>query len=238
MHAGSDGRGDWRGAIVMTMDRALNTVLGVVPGGVSGKVPNGVPSERSGTRAEQDRRIDDAVRRDRARLWNFIRKRVRDEGDAEEILQEVLFELVEAYRLTKPIEQVSAWLFRVARNRITDLFRKKKPVAFSDIATTASEEGESLGIEELLPSPEAGPEAEYARNVLIEELEAALEELPEEQREAFVAHEIEGRSFRELAAEMGVSVNTLVLRKHYAVRHLRERLAAIHGEFGGSGAGR
>ena len=129
---GSGGRGDWRGAIVMTMDRTLNRVLGVVPGGVSSKMPNGVSSERSGTRAEQDRRIDDAVRRDRARLWNFIRKRVRDEGDAEEILQEVLFELVEAYRLTKPIEQVSAWLFRVARNRITDLFRKKKPVAFSD----------------------------------------------------------------------------------------------------------
>ena len=226
MHAGSDGHG----AIGATMDGTLNRMLSVVPGGA--------PSERPGAVAEQDRRIDDAVRRDRARLWNFIRKRVRDEGDAEEILQEVLFELVEAYRLTKPIEQVSAWLFRVARNRITDLFRKKKPVAFSDVATTASEEGESLGIEELLPSPDAGPEAEYARSVLIEELEAAIEELPEEQREAFVAHEIEGRSFRELASEMGVSVNTLVLRKHYAVLHLRERLAAIHGEFGGSGAGR
>jgi RNA polymerase sigma factor (sigma-70 family) len=205
------------------MDRALNRVASVAPDRAS--------SERR-TIAEQDRRIDDAVQQDRARLWNFIRKRVRDEGEAEDILQEVFFELVEAYRLTKPIEQVSAWLFRVARNRITDLFRKKKPVAFSDVGTPAGEEGESLRIEELLPSPDAGPEAEYTRNVLIEELEAALEELPAEQREAFVAHEIEGRSFRELASETGVSVNALVLRKHYAVLHLRERLAAIHGEFG------
>jgi RNA polymerase sigma factor (sigma-70 family) len=220
MHAGSDGA-----AIGVAMDRALNRMVGVGANAVS-----------SGGRtiAEQDRRIDDAVKRDRARLWNFIRKRVRDEGEAEEILQEVFFELVEAYRLTKPIEQVSAWLFRVARNRITDLFRKKKPVTFSDVATTAGEEGDSLRIEELLPSPDAGPEAEYARNVLIEELEAALDELPAEQREAFVEHEIEGRSFRELAAKMGVSVNAMVLRKHYAVLHLRERLAAIHGEFGGS----
>ena len=213
------------------MDRALNRVLGAVPGGVPDRATSGAR-----TIAEQDRRIDDALKQDRARLWNFIRRRVRDEGEAEEILQEVFYELVEAYRLTKPIEQVSAWLFRVARNRITDLFRKKKPVAFADVGTTPGEEGESLRIEELLPSPDAGPEAEYARNVLIEEMEAALEELPAEQREAFVAHEIEGRSFRELAAETGVSVNALVLRKHYAVLHLRERLAAIHGEFGASGA--
>lgn len=190
------------------------------------------------TIAEQDRRIDDAVRRDRARLRNFIRRRVHDDGEAEEILQEVFYELVEAYRLMKPIEQVSAWMFRVARNRITDLFRKKKPVTFSDVETTVGEEGESLRLEELLPSPDAGPEAEYARNVLIEELEAAIEELPPEQREAFVAHEIEGRSFKELAAETGTSVNALVLRKHYAVLHLRERLAEIHEEFGGDGARR
>jgi RNA polymerase sigma factor (sigma-70 family) len=205
------------------MERALNMAVGLASEGVS--------SERR-TIAEQDRRINEAVKQDRARLWKFIRKRVRDEGEAEEILQEVLFELVEAYRLTKPIEQVSAWLFRVARNRITDLFRKKKPMAFSDAATTAPDQDQSVRIEELLPSPYAGPEAEYARNVLIEELEEALDELPAEQREAFVAHEIEGRSFRELAAEAGVSVNTLVLRKHYAVLHLRRRLAEIHGEFG------
>jgi len=185
------------------------------------------------TLAEQNRRIDDAVRRDRPRLRNFIRRRVADDGEAEEILQEVFYELVEAYRLMKPIEQVSAWLFRVARNRITDLFRKKKPVAFSDLAASVSEDGEELQLEDLLPSADAGPDAAYARSVLIEELDAALDELPVEQRQAFVAHEIEGRSFKELAAETGLSVNALVLRKHCAVQHLRERLAAIHDEFAG-----
>ena len=154
-----------------------------------------------------------------------------DDGDAEEILQEVFYELVETYRLMKPIEQVSAWLFRVARNRITDLFRKKKPVAFSEVHATVSEDREALHLEDLLPSPDAGPDAVYARSVLIEELDGALEELPAEQREAFVAHEIEGRSFRELSVETGLSVNALVLRKHYAVEHLRERLAAMHNEF-------
>jgi RNA polymerase sigma factor (sigma-70 family) len=187
-----------------------------------------------GTVADQDRRIDDAVRRDRARLRNFIRRRVTDDGDAEEILQEVFYELVETYRLMKPIEQVSAWLFRVARNRITDLFRKKKPLAFSEVPAAVGEDGEVLGLEDLLPSPNAGPDAVYARSVLIEELDAALEELPTEQREAFVAHEIEGRSFKELAAETGLSVNALVLRKHHAVEHLRQMLAAIHDEFAGS----
>ena len=185
------------------------------------------------TFAEQDRQIADTVRRDRARLRDFIRRRVADDGEAEEILQEVFYELVEAYRLMKPIEQVSAWLFRVARNRITDLFREKKPLAFSEVHATVSEDGEALHLEDLLPSPDAGPDAVYARSVLIEELDAALEELPAQQREVFMAHEIEGRSFKELAAETGLSVNALVLRKHYAVEHLRERLAAIHNEFAG-----
>ena len=184
-----------------------------------------------GTLAEQNSRIDDAVRRDRARLHNFIRRRVTDDGDAEEILQEVFYELVETYRLMKPIEQVSAWLFRVARNRITDLFRKKKPLAFSEVPAAVSEDGEAVRLEDLLPSPDTGPDATYARSVLIEELDAALDELPSDQREAFVAHEIEGRSFRELSVETGLSVNALVLRKHYAVQHLRQRLAAIHDEF-------
>jgi RNA polymerase sigma factor (sigma-70 family) len=183
------------------------------------------------TLAEQNSRIDDAVRRDRARLRNFIRRRVTDDGDAEEILQEVFYELVETYRLMKPIEEVSAWLFRVARNRITDLFRKRKPVAFSEMPAAVNEDGEVLRLGDLLPSPDAGPDAVYARSVLIEELDAALDELPAEQREAFVAHEIEGRSFKELAEETGSSVNALILRKHYAVQHLRERLAAIHNEF-------
>ena len=179
---------------------------------------------------DQDRRISDAVTQEQARLRNFIRRRVPDPLDAEDILQDVFAELVEAYRLMKPIEQVGAWLFRVARNRITDLFRKKKPESFSD-AVVEGEEGELLRIEDLLPSPDAGPEAQYMRNVLLEELELALGELPDEQREVFIAHELEGRSFKELSAESGVGVNTLLSRKRYAVLHLRDRLQNIHGEF-------
>jgi RNA polymerase sigma factor (sigma-70 family) len=132
--------------------------------------------------------------------------------------------------MMKPIEQLSGWLYRVARNRITDLFRKKRPEALAN-DPVAGTDGESLGLEDLLPSSDAGPEAAYTRTVLIEELDAALNELPEEQRQAFVAHEIEGQSFKELAEATGVSVNTLILRKHRAVVHLRERLEAIYDEF-------
>jgi len=184
--------------------------------------------------AEQDDRISEAIDRDKTRLRNFIRRRVADPSDAEDILQEVFYELVETYRLMKPIEQVGAWLFRVARNRITDLFRKRKPEASTNDPVVA-EEGELLTLEDLLPSREAGPEAAYARTVLLAELEDALEELPDEQREVFLAHEIEGRSFKDLAAETGLSVNTLLSRKHYAVIHLRERLRAVYDEFTKSG---
>jgi len=179
---------------------------------------------------EQDRRISDVVTREQSRLRNFIRRRVPDPRDAEDILQEVFYELVEANRLLMPIEHVTGWLFRVARNRITDLFRKKKPQSLSD-AAAASDEEESLLLEDLLPSPDAGPDGLYARSVLLDELEDALDELPEEQREVFVRHEIEGRSFKEMAAESGVSVNTLLSRKRYAVLHLRERLQSIYDEF-------
>ena len=178
---------------------------------------------------EQDRRISAAVEQERSRLRNFIRRRVPDPGDAEDILQDVFYELVEAYRLMKPIEQVGTWLFRVARNRIADRYRKKKPVLVSDLAEV-EEDGEMLSLEELLPSPNAGPDAAYARSLLLEELEDALEELPDEQREAFVAHEFEGRSFKELAAQSGESVNTLLSRKHYAVLYLRERLREIYND--------
>jgi RNA polymerase sigma factor (sigma-70 family) len=184
--------------------------------------------------AEQDERISEAIDRDKTRLRNFIRRRVADPSDAEDILQEVFYELVETYRLMKPIEQVGAWLFRVARNRITDLFRKRKPEASTNDPVVA-EEGEFLTLEDLLPSRDAGPEAAYARTVLLAELEDALEELPDEQREVFLAHEIEGRSFKDLAAETGLSVNTLLSRKHYAVLHLRERLRAVYDEFTKSG---
>jgi RNA polymerase sigma factor (sigma-70 family) len=179
---------------------------------------------------EQDRRISEIVAGQRSRLRNFIRRRVPDPSDAEDIVQEVFYELVEANRLLMPIEHVTGWLFRVARNRITDLFRKKKPVPFSG-AAIEDEEGELLRIEDLLPSPDAGPEALYFRNVLLDELEFALGELPGEQREVFVAHELEGRSFKELSAARGVSVNTLLSRKRYAVLHLRERLQSIYEEF-------
>ena len=178
---------------------------------------------------EQDQRISEVVKRERSRLGNFIRRRVPDPRDAEDILQEVFYELVEANRLLMPIDHVTGWLFRVARNRITDLFRKKKPESFSD-AALEGEDGELLRLEDLLPSPDAGPEALYARSVLLDELEAALDELPEEQREVFVAHELEGLSFKEIAADTGVSVNTLLSRKRYAVLHLRQRLRSIYDE--------
>jgi RNA polymerase sigma factor (sigma-70 family) len=179
---------------------------------------------------EQDQRISEAIDRERPRLRNFIRRRVGDQSDAEDILQDVFYELVEAYRLMKPVEQVTAWLFRVARNRITDLFRGKQREALRSEPAVV-ENGEMLALEDLLPSPDAGPDAAYARTVLLEELDAALDELPDEQREVFIAHEVMGYSFKELAGQTGVSVNTLLSRKHYAVLFLRERLQAIHDEF-------
>ena len=179
---------------------------------------------------EQDQRISDVVKREQSRLRNFIRRRVPDPLDAEDILQDVFYRLVEANRLLMPIEHVTGWLFRVARNRITDLFRKKEPENFSEIEP-AGEEDESLQFEDLLPSPDAGPEALYARNVLLDDLQRAVAELPKEQREVFVAHEFDGRSFKELSAETGVSVNTLLSRKRYAVLHLRGRLQRVYDEF-------
>jgi RNA polymerase sigma factor (sigma-70 family) len=182
---------------------------------------------------EQDQRISDVVTREQSRLQNFIRRRVPDPGDAEDILQDVFYELVEANRLLMPIEHVTGWLFRVARNRITDLFRKKKPESFNNAAVARDHDEDAdddLRFEELLPSPDAGPDALYVRSALLDELESALEELPEEQREVFVAHELEGRSFKEMSAESGVSVNTLLSRKRYAVLHLRESLQDVYDE--------
>jgi RNA polymerase sigma factor (sigma-70 family) len=181
--------------------------------------------------AEQDQRISEVISRDRPRLHNFIRKRVADVADAEDILQDVFYELLEAYRMMKPVEQVTAWLFQVARNRITDLFRKKNREESRTDPATPAEDGELLLLEELLPSPDAGPEAAYARSVLLEELDHALDELPEEQREVFIGHELMGYSFKELSARSGVGLNTLISRKHYAVLHLRKRLQAIYDEF-------
>jgi RNA polymerase sigma factor (sigma-70 family) len=179
---------------------------------------------------EQDTRISEVVKRERSRLLNFIRRRVPDPGDAEDILQDVFYRLVEANRLLMPIEHITGWLFRVARNRITDLFRKKEPENFSEL-TIADENGEDLQYEDLLPSPDAGPEAMLARKLLLQEMMRALSELPKEQREVFIAHEFEGRSFKDLAEEAGVSANTLLSRKRYAVLHLRERLQRVYDEF-------
>ncbi len=180
--------------------------------------------------AEQDDRISEAFQRERTRLRNFIRSRVPNEADAEDVLQDVFSELVEAERLMQPLQQVGAWLFRVARNRIIDRFRKKESQAVHAHPAAAGS-GEQLVLDDLLPGRDAGPEAAYAREVLLEELDAALEELPAQQRDVFVAHELQGRSFAELAVETGVPVNTLLSRKHHAVLHLRRRLWAIYREF-------
>jgi len=179
---------------------------------------------------EQDRRIVAALESERPRLLHWLRRYVADPGDVEDVLQDVFYELVAAYRLLQPVEQAGAWLFRVARNRLVDRWRKKKPVALAD-RDVVTDEGERLGLAELLPSPEAGPDAAYARSLLVEELEEALAELPAAQREVFLAHEVEGLSFKEIAARTGVGVNTLLSRKHAAVLQLRERLQAVYEEF-------
>src|ERR1700683_1394344 len=181
--------------------------------------------------SQQDESISEVVRQEKQRLRNFIRSRVQDPLETEDILQEVFYERVVAFRLMPPLDHVAAWLFRVARNRITDRFRKKKPDASLDTQPAIVDDEEPLLLRELLPSPDAGPEAPYARSVLVQELEEALDDLPKEQRDVFIAHEIEGRSFKDLAAETGVSVNTLLSRKRYAVLHLREQLQEIYDEF-------
>jgi RNA polymerase sigma factor (sigma-70 family) len=187
----------------------------------------------------EDLALAETIRREQGRLRTFVRRRVADREDAEDVLQDVFCELIEAVRLMKPIEHASAWLFRVARNRITDLYRKKKPAVSLDapvtnaygagIPDTVRQHG--LLVEDLLPSPDAGPDAAYARHVLLDELMAAIDELPAEQRDVFLAHELEGRSFKEIAARAGTNVNTLLARKHSAVIRLRRRLQAIRGEF-------
>jgi len=185
---------------------------------------------------EQDRHIAEVVARESVRLERFIQRRVSDIAEAEDILQDVLFELVEATRVMRPIEQIGAWLVRVARNRIVDRFRARRHDR-STSEPAGQVDGEAMLLEDLLPSHDDGPEAAYARGVLLDELETALDELPAEQRFVFIAHEIEGRSFKELAAETGLSVNTLLARKHYAVRRLRRRLQAIHAMFQDRGGG-
>jgi RNA polymerase sigma factor (sigma-70 family) len=176
---------------------------------------------------EQDLRIAEYVKREQARLRNFIRRRVPDSRDAEDILQDVFFRFVEANRLLMPIDHVTGWLFRVARNRIADLFRRKTPEPLNDLAG-AVDDDERLELDDLLPSPGAGPETLYVRSVILAEIEAAVDELPREQRDVFVAHELDGRSFKDIAAATGVPINTLLSRKRYAIQHLRERLRDLY----------
>jgi RNA polymerase sigma factor (sigma-70 family) len=175
-------------------------------------------------RAEQDQRLSSVFESEKRRLLAFIRRRIPDEVDAEDLLQEVFYELVEAYRLMKPVAHTGAWMMQVARNRITDWFRRGK-------REIAGDEGERI-LEDLLPSPDAGPDAIYARGILVAEIEAALDELPASQREVFLAHEVEGRSFTEISRETGVGVNTLLSRKHYAVKRLRSRLQDVYRQSG------
>jgi RNA polymerase sigma factor (sigma-70 family) len=179
--------------------------------------------------SDEDQRISRAVERDGALLGRFVRRRVADPGDAEEIVQEVFAELVEAYRLLKNPERVTAWLFRVARNRITDLYRAHGRDAERS-ASPAAAERETIDWEDLLASPADGPEAALARRERIDAIGRALGELPAEQREVFLAHEIEGLSFREIAARTGVGVNTLLARKRYAVLRLRRELRTTYDE--------
>jgi RNA polymerase sigma factor (sigma-70 family) len=181
---------------------------------------------------EQDRQIAEVMAQEQGRLRSFIRRRVPNPADVEDLLQEVFYELVRANRLLMPVEYVTGWLLRVARNRITDLFRKKKPQTFTD-AAMEEDDGGLLEIEDLLPSADAGPEALYIRKLLMEELASALDALPAEQKAVFVAHEFEGRSFKEISERSGVGINTLLARKRYAVLALRRRLKSIHDEFTG-----
>lgn len=184
--------------------------------------------------SEQNEQIALAVRRERSRLRAFIRRRVLDDGEAEDILQDVLYELVAAYRRVQPLEEVGAWLFRVARNRITDFFRKKRPISMDLSAAAVQASAESLDgadasvLDELLLPADEAPDAEFARQALLDQLTAAIEELPQEQREVFIAHELDGTSFKDIAARSGVPLNTLLARKHYAVKHLRRRLQGAY----------
>ena len=184
--------------------------------------------------AEQNDAIRETVVREQKRLFNFIRNRVPEEEDAEDILQDVFYQLVQSYRIAEPIEQLSAWLFTVARNKITDWFRKKKAEPISKLATASyddEDETNRVNLAELLPDNSDGPEALHARKIILSELEEAIDELPEEQREVFVMHEIEDRSFKEISELTGESVNTLLSRKRYAVLYLRKRLREMYNEF-------
>jgi RNA polymerase sigma factor (sigma-70 family) len=180
--------------------------------------------------AKKDQRITETIARERGRLGSFIRRQVSDAAEAEDILQDVFFEFVEAYRLPEPIEQVGAWLYRVARNRIIDRFRKKREVPLPHTVASTSDGEDDYWLEQALPAMEDGPEAAYARAMLLEAISTALDELPPHHRDVFIAHELDGRSFKEIAAQSGENINTLLGLKRLAVLHLRSRLQPLYDE--------
>ena len=180
--------------------------------------------------AERNQRLTETVARESGRLGSFIRQRVPDPGEAEDILQDVFFELVEAWRLPEPIEQVGAWLFRVARNRIVDRFRKRREEPLPSAGPDESEDEASHWLENAMPASDGGPEAAHLRRLWLDAIAAALDELPAGPRDVFIAHELDGRSFKEMAADSGVSINTLLGQKRSAVLHLRARLQTFYDE--------
>jgi len=179
--------------------------------------------------AEQNRSLTETVARESGRLGSFIRQRVPDPGEAEDILQDVFFELVEAWRLPEPIEQVGAWLFRVARNRIIDRFRKRREEPLPSAGAEDSDEA-TPWLENAMPASDGGPEAAHLRRRWLDAIAAALDELPPGPRDTFIAHELDGRSFKDMAAESGMPLNTLLGWKRQAVLHLRDRLRPLYDE--------
>jgi RNA polymerase sigma factor (sigma-70 family) len=184
--------------------------------------------ENSLSVAGQNRAIEQAVHSERKRLFDFIRRRVRNEADAEDILQDVFYQLVTSYSLTEPIERLTSWLFTVARNKVIDWYRKRRP---ESLPADEADPSVPLNLEEILFDPKENPDVVYARSLVWTELAAALDDLPEEQREVFVMHELEGKSFKEIAEITGEPINTLLSRKRYAVLYLREELRELYDEF-------
>jgi RNA polymerase sigma factor (sigma-70 family) len=173
---------------------------------------------------QQDSVITDTFNKEKAKLRNFIRKSVPNAGDADDILQDVFYEFVSAYRLPEPLEQVGAWLYRVAKNRIVDRFRKQK----HEVVLTQDDDKDALWLEAILSIETETPASIFERKMLVEHVIATLNLLPAEQRQVFIAHELDGKSFKQIAAESGVAINTLLARKRYAVTFLQEQLHAYN----------
>lgn len=181
-----------------------------------------------------DDAVADTIRREQPRLRAWLRRQVPDQQDIEDILQDAFYELVLASRLIEPVRNAGAWLFTIIRNRVTDQHRRRSHRATSALVDALPDDDETLALDDLLPDPDGGPEQAYVRRRLVEALEDALRALPEDQRAVFIAHEIDGVAFKAMAEASGESVNTLLARKHYAVKALRSRLQAVHDELSGA----